>query len=199
MHTPPGSPGCGAFPRQAAFRFGPGDGTVPPLLASGISVSAVGTYLGNPAATVQDAPSGGPAGLGVYHLITYPPQGGPLVSDTSDDNVSLGETLTLTFNQMVSFSNILFRNGDHGTTFSGNFGLSIDGGPMVNYALTSNFSMPLSGQTFAFTGLGNPENTKFYLNTLTVTPVPEPETYVLMMAGLGMLGALARRRNKKAR
>ena len=29
---------------------------------------------------------------------------------------------------------------------------------------------------------------------MTVTPVPEPETYALMLAGLGVLGAIARRR-----
>ena len=28
----------------------------------------------------------------------------------------------------------------------------------------------------------------------TVTPVPEPETYALMLAGIGVLGFLARRR-----
>ncbi|HZV67872.1 MAG TPA: FxDxF family PEP-CTERM protein, partial [Telluria sp.] len=30
---------------------------------------------------------------------------------------------------------------------------------------------------------------------LNVTPVPEPETYGMMLAGLGVLGFLARRRN----
>lgn len=30
------------------------------------------------------------------------------------------------------------------------------------------------------------------------TPVPEPETYVLLLAGLGLLGFAARRRAKKA-
>jgi len=33
------------------------------------------------------------------------------------------------------------------------------------------------------------------LLTVDVTPVPEPETYALMLAGLGLVGALARRRN----
>ena len=162
-------------------------------IVSGISVSASGTYLGNPAAVVQDAPSGGPAGLGVYHLITYP---GPVVSNTSDDNVSLNETLTLSFNQVVSLSSILFRNGDHGTTFSGGFGLSIDGGPSTTPTLVASFNTPLHGQNFSFTGLGNPENTKFYVNTLTVTAVPEPETYALMLAGLAVVGGLARRRKR---
>ena len=33
-----------------------------------------------------------------------------------------------------------------------------------------------------------------FSGTLTVTPVPEPETYAMMLAGLGALGFMARRR-----
>ena len=32
----------------------------------------------------------------------------------------------------------------------------------------------------------------------TLAPVPEPETYAMMLAGLGMLGFMARRRRKQA-
>lgn len=35
------------------------------------------------------------------------------------------------------------------------------------------------------------------INITTTSPVPEPETFVMMLAGLGLMGAVARRRNKK--
>ncbi|MCE3604497.1 FxDxF family PEP-CTERM protein [Massilia sp. P8910] len=37
-----------------------------------------------------------------------------------------------------------------------------------------------------------------YSTNIALAPVPEPETYAMMLAGLGLLGFTARRRNKKA-
>ena len=33
--------------------------------------------------------------------------------------------------------------------------------------------------------------------TLTITPIPEPETYAMLLAGLGLMGFVARRRQRK--
>lgn len=35
-----------------------------------------------------------------------------------------------------------------------------------------------------------------YVGSLTLAPVPEPETYAMFLAGLGFIGAVARRRSK---
>jgi hypothetical protein len=32
---------------------------------------------------------------------------------------------------------------------------------------------------------------------ITITPVPEPETYAMFLAGLGLMGAVARRRKQQ--
>ena len=57
---------------------------------------------------------------------------------------------------------------------------------------------PLSAGSYTLhiTGTSDAYNTSTYGGTLTFsTPVPEPETYAMLLAGLGALGFLARRRN----
>lgn len=62
---------------------------------------------------------------------------------------------------------------------------------------------PLSGWTIsdakAINNLGqiaaNGCSTTGLCRALLLTPVPEPETYMMMLAGLGLVGAMARRRN----
>jgi hypothetical protein len=43
------------------------------------------------------------------------------------------------------------------------------------------------------------QNHDFTFNgTVSLAPVPEPETYAMMLAGFGLLGVAARRRKQKA-
>jgi hypothetical protein len=54
----------------------------------------------------------------------------------------------------------------------------------------------MGGQEKYFSGV-NTEQLNFGVQTLTlngVAPIPEPETYAMLMAGLGLLGAVARRK-----
>ena len=85
------------------------------------------------------------------------------------------------------------------------FGLN---GAMTSYTgsmLQSQFSMMANGANsatglFTITGTGNNVIDHLVLKSSGVAfevaaPVPEPETYALMLAGLGALGFMARRRN----
>lgn len=51
----------------------------------------------------------------------------------------------------------------------------------------------VSTHTLTVAGIGDAPSAA-YTGSLTVTAVPEPETYALMLAGLGAIGCLARRR-----
>ncbi|MBC7858568.1 MAG: PEP-CTERM sorting domain-containing protein [Burkholderiaceae bacterium] len=46
------------------------------------------------------------------------------------------------------------------------------------------------------TVIGNAGDNASYAGTLNVTPVPEPEMYGMMLGGLALLGAMARRRKQ---
>ena len=60
------------------------------------------------------------------------------------------------------------------------------------------FSSTATDKITSLTFTNTPSVDAFEVANFNVTPVPEPETYALMLAGLGALGALQRRRNQKA-
>lgn len=62
----------------------------------------------------------------------------------------------------------------------------------------SNFLLPAGDYDLIIKGV-NSAQPAAYSGTLTIAaaPIPEPETYALMMAGLGVLGFVARRRKSR--
>lgn len=126
-------------------------------------------------------------GLGVYHAAS-----GSTFSDTSDDNVTLNEKLTLVFNQSVTLTGLNLRAEGHSpfsqtstNTFLLNGTSRYLRGDLTNVSLT--------GTTFTFS-YGGAQANQFYLSGLTVQAVPEPDTYALMLAGIAAVGFVARRR-----
>lgn len=118
-----------------------------------------------------------------------------------DDNLVAPEVLKLTFGKTVSFTDLLVRNGKHhlvdGSLFistTGTFSASDE------YEMSSG-DVDLSGlaasKMFWFTSTDN-SNPEVYLSTLTVSTVPVPAALPLLVAGLGGLGFMGRRRRKAA-
>ena len=168
--------------------------------SDGITASATGSYLGETtrASAVQDSTknwsdSNG-AGLGVYHQRNV----------TSDDNITFGEMLTITFDQAVTVTRIELRSEGHnftnwtsGATFLLN-GVQTalpQGTGYIDLNMTGTvFTFAFDGPLPALTNVVKSTGDQFYLSAMTVQAVPEPGTYAMLLAGLGALGFVARRR-----
>jgi hypothetical protein len=121
-----------------------------------------------------------------------------------NDLVNNYEVLTFTFTTptVVKLSDVVFRKADGDTLANSNkdYEYRVDSGSWTRNDLNDNpdFVPALDGTSFSFRYFANSGgNTSFYVSSLDVTPVaaiPEPETYALMIAGLGLVGFMARRR-----
>jgi hypothetical protein len=122
------------------------------------------------------------AGLGAYHK----------TNDNGDDNVTSGEVLKLQFSKTVELKGLSLRNDGHVGDFEVGSTFLLNGN---NTLLSSNITgLSLTGREFTF-AFGGMKGGQFYLGNTTVADVPEPATYTLLLAGLGIIG-LARRRRK---
>ena len=87
----------------------------------------------------------------------------------------------------------------------GNVALYMENGavdiPVGNYAFdntTGSISydfgaLGIGSYYYAVTGMGTGSVGGFYTISSSVTPIPEPETYAMMLAGLGVMGLLLKR------
>lgn len=161
----------------------------------------------------------GHGGLGVCGVLVGSTN--PQCNPTSDDNIANGEILILSFDRAVTVNQMWFNNrhdgdgslsGDKvkiaGTSYS--VFSNSPGGLLANFNGDWTPRVGTSGttvKTFSFAAntaylIENPntngDNGEFYLSGMTVTAaIPEPETYAMLLAGLGVLGFTARRRKLK--
>jgi len=141
----------------------------------------------------------GHAGLGVCSVgLTDDKQ----CSTPSDDNVTTREMLWFSFDQTVSFDEISFRDGSHGTAFDGNFLMILFSGghwgKWKSYSLAHLFTLNLIGEGIAFYNPNkSASNSKqFYISSMNVSAVPIPAA--IWLFGSALLGFTAVRRNAKS-
>jgi hypothetical protein len=167
-----------ALSQAADFNLTGGSGTTAKvtLASGGITLNVTGPSLGGALDVTRNA-----TGVGVSVGL-----------DAS--GIGNGESLTLTFSQMVDLSSLRLADWDlvdkATLTWSGGSAVLLGDG------LISTDTETLTGAVgTVFTLTGNNTLTSFKLNGLTaVAAVPETSTYVMMALGLAGIGWAARRR-----
>lgn len=167
----------------------------PLVIAAALALTAAGAYAEN---KTFDVPLSGPvegnytAGFSVVHTvagafedtITFSPDVSGLLN---------GSLITTALNKAT---NINFTSASiNGITYN----FSPNGTNEFGFTNTAFASGPLVLKLFGVAGPDLAAGSKIsasYAGTLNVSAVPEPETWAMMLGGLGLMGYMARRRKK---
>ncbi len=189
------------------------DNTAGYTIEGSIKIQAFGSGSAGSQAYLDSEFGGNPAGLGVCSGFS-----GTQCQPSSDDNVTIGETLTLSFFDAATMNPLtvvleptFFRDALHIAAFQTGDMIDItDASGLTTYQLPLNgiFTTQLTGDTFLFTynGVGDfpayegepANNAEFYIGSVTVNPVPLPAALPLVLSALAGLALLGRRQRKKA-
>lgn len=200
-HAP--NPGDELYPNQPGPTAVSNDWVGNPNLSytvDGLTVTASGTYNGNPAIAMQDrekpwSDTRG-AGLGVYKPYT--------TLDTSDDNIDLGEVLKLVFDREVTILELILRADKHNADNWSPGAFFYFNGDMTFFPVgTGSLAGSWTGTEFTFAhsgGLSDPEgggpSHDFYVAALVVEPTEVPDvgsTFALFGFAILALVGLRRR------
>lgn len=180
-----------------------------PSVSSAASFSCISNNTGSCATTVSPLMSWTLVGTQLSIFNNDSPTSGSFISGITFDystgmDVALnasqvaGVSYTMTSNDEAVIPNSLHWSVDEGAIHNkpGNKN-AIQGGEKIVFTL-SNVNLSNIGNSFKFgihvQGLPQGESEKL----VAVTAVPEPETYAMMLAGLGLIGTIARRRKAKS-
>jgi len=175
------------------------NGAANPLTSEQLAAGTQGNVMGSGDALLTLV-SGGyyPAGFGLYgdgHL-------------TFTDNTVSNNITSLAFQGIVNDFNASFGGEPYTITLSYNGGNQAIAGTLVNFVNTgtvddyyyfswdlSGISAPITSYTLNFNA-GFSQALAFQVDQVSVSAVPEADSYAMMMLGLGVMGFVARRRTR---
>ncbi len=176
------------------------NGAANPLTAAQLAAGTAGNVAGSgDALLTQVSGSYYPAGFGLY--------GDGNLAFT--DNTVASNISALAFQGIVNDFNASFGGEAYTITLSYNGGSQAIAGTLVNFVNTgtvddyyyyswdlSGVSTPITSYTLSFSA-GFSQALAFQVDQVaSVSSVPEADSYAMMMLGLGVMGAVVRRRNK---
>ena len=139
--------------------------------------------------------------------------GGPLtfVGNTASFSTSVSGTFTDVWTFSVAAPGASAAASATNISFSGAGGISSFAGILASVPLSSSsvptppvvvnvlsgFTGVLAAGSYNLTVSGNAGAGASYGGNVVLTPIPEPETYALMLAGLGVVGFVAARRRNR--
>ena len=115
------------------------------------------------------------------------------ITGGSNTFTGLASKLSLKLNQLIT-------NGA-GTLTGPSFSAPLFASEILNpgqYFQALSYAGTLAQGTYSLNLTGTAAKGGTYNVNLLAAPVPEPETYAMLLAGLGLMGAVARRRSKTA-
>lgn len=153
------------------------------------SVSLAGWAVGGTSVDIVNGAFGAFSGNGIDMLGTPGPG-------------SLSQSFASTVGQTYLLSFDLSRNGSSdpyiNVSFAGGAVTQYVGGTsLVPAHYTLSYTASNASTLLTFSSVGN-GNSGAVLDNVSVTAVPEPETYAMLLAGLGLIGMVRRRKNKAA-
>jgi len=146
------------------------------------SIASAATVTKNWSVEVMSGMFVGEVGSGTF---TYDDS---LISNLGEEYIYVTDGLTLTFNflgqDFTQLDDLEYPSSPSLGFFEGSI-VSLD--YFVNSGINNNNALDFGTSVLTFNGSA-------YTGEITVTAVPEPETYAMMLAGLGLVAFAARRR-----
>ena len=163
------------------------------LSATALAANATTTALGTVAINVPTS-FGGFAPVGLFSDVftfTLPANGGSGYSVANFAPSGLGGTFNTLFSSLSLFSD------PDGSPFSADDSFVTTSSSPGGNSVTMTWGATTGGNMYLVaSGITNGTNGGLYTGAISVTAVPEPESYAMLLAGLGVMGAIAVRRNK---